>query len=78
MDADPGRIDHDVLAPLFEIAVLNAKARRPPISLSIPQCETLEPVDDQSPYPERGSGGQLLGGTAKSCGRAMAVGPGGN
>jgi uncharacterized protein (DUF486 family) len=42
------------------------------------ESETLEPAGNQSLYPERGSGHQLLGGTAKSCGRAMAVGAGGN
>jgi hypothetical protein len=67
LDADPGRTDHDVLAVLFEIIVVNAKARL-----------GLKPVGGQSLYPERGSGHQLLGGTAKSCGRAMAVGPSGN
>jgi len=78
LDDDSRRVDLSARPVFFEIVFVNAKARRPSISLSILKGETLEPGGAQSPYPERGSGHQLLGGTAKSCGRAMAAGPGGN
>ena len=63
LDADSVRIAGACVAALFEVAVVIAKARL-----------TLEPTGGQGLYPERGSGHQLLGGTAKSCGRAMAAG----